>query len=803
MMRERTQSYLHPLHFLKHVRNEYERFSCVSSANFDDVLASESTYSNFQSVTSIQHKITERGGGRELWIQAPVLLDEMEIQMQSFGWSKRWKRRCIQLNGRRLCCFNIESSKKRKKDNESKKSRMERTYRNSLCGLFSDTLDEVESSECSGSQEIRNEDQSDNKITTIPHKVAELKPGASLQYIDTHTFAIVPCPTEKPWILRIRDPVIRKKWHQACTDCIDIINWIQHYEIGQVLGVGGHGIVKVVTDTRSNQQFAMKTVDVSKLKNRNTIVKEVEILRDITRHINHPNLVRIEKVYEENEKINIIMQYCGGGELYDAIVKRGRYNESDAIQIMQQLLSALQALHRHNILHLDIKPENILLESPVDCDNDGDKVPRLVLTDFGLAQTICGSDDDTETDGLRSGISGTVGYIAPEVITSRLYTPAADVFSAGVILFILLVGYPPFYGESDIETMLMTARGEYCLREEDWKQVSEEARDLVTRMLTIRMQDRISLDEVLQHPWIQNKQDIGQEGLHMAIGRIEKFNFNRRSKRFSSFITKQVLPPDAEVVTAPNLPLSVNLEMIQSMFDQLAPDGKLKLKHARRLVQGFGFCPFVSEKLVIGFLDQDQDGFITAIDYWKSIQAIYYNHASFSVIMFEAFLTIRSHVYQHQKRGTSHYQLANLSRDKKYRNKLTQADFMLAFSILQCSEAHAFDFFRHCYVYLSELKNKETNKVSDTRPIDSFGSRTASMSSDASFASHSSLISMMKGSIADENVGFVLNREMFAEIFSKFPFLRSLFLVQNSRSKSKVQNFATHTMLTRYEYGYQ
>lgn len=583
----------------------------------------------------VPHTITERHGGMELWVKAPMVAGEME--KQGFRWRKKWKTRYVELNSRMLSYYEVDRT------GHAKKAR----------------------------------------------KRAQITADGFLEDIDDRSFAITPSADEKPWIFRAKDAKTKLTWCKALTDCIDILNWLQHYELGDLLGVGGNGVVHQIVDKRSGKKFAVKSVDVAKFRNREAVVSEVEILRSITNNIKHPNLVTIYKVYEEHDKIYIILELCEGGELYDSIVKRGCYSERDAARIMQQLMSALQSLHAYNILHLDIKPENILFSSKA-------KDAKIVVTDFGLARMINGKTNPLETG---TSMAGTVGYIAPEVISSHTYTAAADVFSAGVILFILLVGYPPFQGDSEVEILLKIARGDFQFNREDWAHVSASAMELVARMLEVRADDRITVDDVLAHPWLTDATTSDRE-LAKTMERLQRFNFDRKSENMATFMSTMLCDSnEADYKTL------ADTKTIDVMIRQLSPEGRdrIPLQKAHILAKGLGLSPFIDEKSFVSFLDQDQDGFINAQDFCDGVKAVRGCDASFSTIIFTAL---------HKVIGNDAAPSASLRRQ----------DFALAFERLHCPEPLSSVFFKVADAQYAPqaagANGEDTNGSSNATPVE-------------------------------------------------------------------------------------
>lgn len=249
----------------------------------------------------------------------------------------------------------------------------------------------------------------------------------------------------------------------------------------------------------------------------------------------------------------MVFPLCTGGELYETIVKRKHFTEFDAACLMRDLIGALAELHRNDILHLDIKPENILFTTEgLDA--------TIKLTDFGLSKALRNIDKSTSatntTDNkdahtstspssvypsketldlklktlLNVGLNmdrvvGTIGYMSPEILLASCFNKAADIWASGVILYILLSGMPPFASRSNRDVIERSAKGEYSLQGHEWEHVSEDAKDLIRKMLTFDPSSRITAEEVLNHPWIRmvcDDVDEGEEndevGLHGHVG---------------------------------------------------------------------------------------------------------------------------------------------------------------------------------------------------------------------------------------------------------------------------------------------
>ncbi|KAJ8534995.1 hypothetical protein ON010_g13742 [Phytophthora cinnamomi] len=447
-------------------------------------------------------------------------------------------------------------------------------------------------------------------------------------------------------------------------------------------------------------------------------------MRNITNNIKHPNLITIHKVYEEHQKVYIIQEMCTGGELYDRVVQRGKYSERDAASTMRQLVSALQALHAHNILHLDIKPENILFSSK-------DPDSKIVLTDFGLARMINGKQNPLEQG---KSMAGTIGYMAPEVISSHVYSEAADVFSAGVILFILLVGYPPFYGDSEVEILLKIARGDFTFDPRDWAHVSGSAKELVARMLEVRAQDRITVDEVLDHPWITREgpnrdSDSSDRDLSASMmSKLQHFNIDRKSQNMGSFLASMLFDDNEADFQA-----LVDEETIEMMIRQMCVDGhnRIPLRGAHVIAKGLGLSPYIDEKSFVQFLDQNHDGFIDASDFCAGVRALRNHHQSFATMVFSAIL-----------RMSSLEEKCDSDEEVPESAVLTREHFAMAFKKLECPEPLVDVFFK----YLDEEEEKQNS------------TETADDSSVSSCSSWS------------------VNEAEFMTLFTQFSFLGMLFL---------------------------
>jgi len=200
----------------------------------------------------------------------------------------------------------------------------------------------------------------------------------------------------------------------------------------------------------------------------------------------------LKEYFEENNKVYLLTELLTGGELLDAVLEKGHYSEGDARLCFMKLLEGLAYLHTKKIAHRDLKLENLLLDRK-------DDISTVKIADFGLAKRAAESTMET--------ICGTPQYVAPEVILGipgNKYTFTVDLWSAGVILFILLGGYPPFYDEHEPRLFMKIRRGQYSFDDPVWAKVSDLAKDLIRKLLTTDPDKRLSADEALKHEWFKD-----------------------------------------------------------------------------------------------------------------------------------------------------------------------------------------------------------------------------------------------------------------------------------------------------------
>jgi len=256
------------------------------------------------------------------------------------------------------------------------------------------------------------------------------------------------------------------------------------YTIGKELGRGGFSIVKEGTPIAGGVKVAIKIIKKNDAGEDDLTLLQREI--DIMSKLHHKNIIQLVEVFDDTDSIYLILELVTGGELFDQIVTRGSYSERDAAAICKQILEAVQYMHSNGIAHRDLKPENLLVSGT---DND-----QIKVTDFGLSKDF--------GEAALSTSCGTPDYVAPEVLRGAPYDNSVDIWSIGVITYILLCGFPPFYGNSDQEIFEKILKAEYDFPADSWDPVSDDAKDFIKGILILNAAKRPTAAEALQHPWM-------------------------------------------------------------------------------------------------------------------------------------------------------------------------------------------------------------------------------------------------------------------------------------------------------------
>lgn len=287
------------------------------------------------------------------------------------------------------------------------------------------------------------------------------------------------------------------------------------YEVKELLGKGSFAEVKKCVNRRTSQLFAVKEVQYKDAEEREKVEQESEILE----RLDHCGIVRLEQVFYAEGKVLMVLEYLPGGDLFDGLVSRPFYSEKDACACVRQVILALNYLSTKRIIHRDLKPENLLLaERP-----SGDRPPVIKLTDFGIARAIEDGRQAIECHG-----SGSPMYLAPETILEKPVNSAVDMWACGVILYLLLVGYPPFWNEKVEFLLLSILQGNYSFPSPYWDAVSESAKDLITKMLAVNPDERMSASEALRHEWIAQGDFVPSLHRRSTLVRLTAFNARRK-----------------------------------------------------------------------------------------------------------------------------------------------------------------------------------------------------------------------------------------------------------------------------------
>ncbi|XP_068940096.1 calcium/calmodulin-dependent protein kinase type 1 isoform X1 [Petaurus breviceps papuanus] len=290
-------------------------------------------------------------------------------------------------------------------------------------------------------------------------------------------------------------------WKKHANDIRDI------YEFRDVLGTGAFSEVILAEEKTTQKLVAIKCIAKKALEGKeSSIENEIAVLHKIK----HPNIVALDDIYECGGHLYLIMQLVSGGELFDRIVEKGFYTERDASQLICQVLDAVKYLHDMGIVHRDLKPENLLYYS---LEEDS----KIMISDFGLSKMeVSGS--------VLSTACGTPGYVAPEVLAQKPYSKAVDCWSIGVIAYILLCGYPPFYDENDAKLFEQILKAEYEFDSPYWDDISDSAKDFIRHLMEKDPEKRFTCEQALQHPWIAGDTAL-DKNIHQSVSEQIKKNF--------------------------------------------------------------------------------------------------------------------------------------------------------------------------------------------------------------------------------------------------------------------------------------
>uniref|UniRef100_A0AAY4DLL4 non-specific serine/threonine protein kinase n=1 Tax=Denticeps clupeoides TaxID=299321 RepID=A0AAY4DLL4_9TELE len=298
------------------------------------------------------------------------------------------------------------------------------------------------------------------------------------------------------------------------------------YEIGEELGSGQFAVVKRCKEKSTGMEYAAKFIKKrqSRASRRGVRREEIEREVDILRDLQHPNIISLHDVYENRTDVILILELVSGGELFDFLAQKESLSEEEATEFIKQILDGVQYLHSKKIAHFDLKPENImLLDSNV-------LLPKIKLIDFGLAHKI---DDDVEF----KNIFGTPEFVAPEIVNYEPLGLEADMWSIGVITYILLSGASPFLGESKQETLANISAMNYEFDEEFFSSTSDLAKSFIKQLLVNNKRKRMTIKQALNHPWIKP-----EDHRQILVRRQSVINLDNFKKQYARRRWKVTLP---------------------------------------------------------------------------------------------------------------------------------------------------------------------------------------------------------------------------------------------------------------------
>jgi|Transcript_52561 calcium-dependent protein kinase len=254
------------------------------------------------------------------------------------------------------------------------------------------------------------------------------------------------------------------------------------------LGEGSYGAVSKCTNKSTGVTRAVKSISKSQMKNLDRFKQEIAIMKIM----DHPNIIKLYESFEDHRNIYLVMELSTGGELFDRIIDAGHFTEVQAACVMQHMFRAIFYMHENHICHRDLKPENFLFAS-----KDPIEKCALKVIDFGLACKF-------SADQVLTTKAGTPYYVAPQVLAGK-YDQSSDLWSLGVIMYVVLCGYPPFYGETDADVLAKVRLGNFSFNAADWKNISEDAKNLIRMLLKMNPKDRYTAEQALNHVWVRNK----------------------------------------------------------------------------------------------------------------------------------------------------------------------------------------------------------------------------------------------------------------------------------------------------------
>ncbi|KAI4308003.1 hypothetical protein L6164_031122 [Bauhinia variegata] len=373
----------------------------------------------------------------------------------------------------------------------------------------------------------------------------------------------------------------------------------QQYTIGKELGRGQFGVTYLCTENSTGRRYACKSISKRKLSSRadrEDVKREIQIMQHLS---GQPNIVEFKGAYEDKQSVHLVMELCAGGELFDRIIAKGHYSERAAASICRQIVNVVHICHFMGVMHRDLKPENFLLSSK-------DENALLKATDFGLSVFI-------EEGKVYRDIVGSAYYVAPEVLRRR-YGKEIDIWSAGVILYILLSGVPPFWADTERGIFDAILKGHIDFDSSPWPTISSSAKDLVRKMLTQDPKKRITSAQVLDHPWIREDGNASDKPIDSAVlSRMKQFRAMNKLKKLALKVIAENLSEE-------------EIQGLKQMFTNMDTDksGTITYEELRAGLQRLGSKLTEAEvQQLMEAADVDGNG---TIDYIEFITATMHRH---------------------------------------------------------------------------------------------------------------------------------------------------------------------------------
>ncbi|XP_062098299.1 calcium-dependent protein kinase 29-like [Humulus lupulus] len=371
------------------------------------------------------------------------------------------------------------------------------------------------------------------------------------------------------------------------------------YKLKKELGRGQFGVTYLCKEKATGRKYACKSIPRGKL------IKEKEI-QDVRREVNillhlngQPNIVEFKGVYEDKDNLHLVMELCSGGELFDRMIAKGSYSEREAAKIFKQIVNVVHVCHFMGVMHRDLKPENFLLASK-------DENAPIKATDFGLSVFI-------EQGKVYSDVVGSAFYLAPEVL-QQSYGKEIDVWSAGVILYILLSGFPPFGGETETAICDSILEGNLDLKSWPWPAISASAKDLIAKMLERDPKKRITAAEAIEHSWLTEDGEASDKPIDSAVlVRMKQFRAMNKMKKLALKVIAENLSEE-------------EIHGLKQMFNNMDTDqsGTITLEELKTGLSRLGSKLSEAEiQQLMEAADVDRNG---TVDYEEFITATMHRH---------------------------------------------------------------------------------------------------------------------------------------------------------------------------------